>query len=646
FRCSYRLIDKIFEYQTKRIMMIGRHGRLNVYKKIFSSEDFIKTAAGGALIPIAFLVKSVQIQSMPSVSLMDMVLILSVIINGVPIIIGAVKGMAEKRLNVDELVSIAIIACLINGNFLEAAIVSAIMVTGALIEEAVSDSARHAIEDLIQTTPDTAILEKNGKEREVKVSRIVKGDIIVVKPGGIIPVDGAVMEGISAVDESAVTGEPIPKQKQTGDDVWAGTVSTDGFMRIRAEKVGRDSTMGKIISMVTAAEQSKIESAKIVDRYAAWFTPIILVSAALTYLFTQNFERAVTVLIVGCPCSFLLAGPVATVSAIGQAAKNGILVKGGIYLENIAKASGIFFDKTGTLTQGSPEVKEVVPLSDADENLLIQTAAALEKKMNHPLARAVVKKAEALSLVLPEAKDVMNIPGRGIKGTVDGQQVEVTTTRKFSGKGYTTVEVKIDQETKGFISMLDQARAVAAETINDLKSLGIKDIAVVSGDQEAPVKNICSRIGIERSYAKQTPGDKLDRISEYNQGKLVYVGDGINDAPALKASDTGIAMGLNGSDAALETADIVLMNDRLDRMGYLFCLSRTMVRVIHINIALSFLINLFSVFAGFMGWLTPILGAFTHNIGSILVVGLSASIGFFVRKGLFISRSESGSRGF
>lgn len=620
--------------------MIGRHGKLNVYKEIFSSEDFIKTAFGGALIPIAFFVKSVQIQSIPSVSLMDMILILSVIINGVPIIIGAVKGIAEKKMNVDELVSIAIIACLINGNFLEAAIVSAIMVTGALIEEAVSDSARHAIEDLIQTTPDTAILEKNGKEREVKVSRIVKGDIIVVKPGGIIPVDGVVMEGISAVDESAVTGEPVPKQKQAGDDVWAGTVSTDGFMRIRAEKVGRDSTMGKIISMVTAAEQSKIESAKIVDRYAAWFTPIILVSAALTYLFTQNFERAVTVLIVGCPCSFLLAGPVATVSAIGQAAKNGILVKGGIYLENIAKASGIFFDKTGTLTQGSPEVKEVVPTSDVDENLLIQTAAALEKKMNHPLARAVVKKAEALSLVPPEAQDVMNIPGRGIRGTVDGQQVEITTTRKFSGKGYTTVEVKIDLETKGFIAMLDQARAVAAETINDLKSIGIKDIAVVSGDQEAPVKNICSRIGIERSYAKQTPGDKLDRISEYNQGKLVYVGDGINDAPALKASDTGIAMGLNGSDAALETADIVLMNDRLDRMGYLFRLSRTMVRVIHINIAISFLINLFSVFAGFMGWLTPVFGAFTHNIGSILVVGLSASIGFFVRKGLFISRSE------
>jgi len=249
--------------------MIGRHGKLNVYKEIFSSEDFMKTAIGGALIPLAFLVKSIQIQSIPFISVMDMVLILSVIINGAPIIIEAVKGIAEKQMNVDELVSIAILACLINGNFLEAAIVSAIMVTGALIEEAVSDSARHAIEDLIQTTPDTAILEKNGKEQEVKVPQIVKGDVIVVKPGGIIPVDGAVIEGISAVDESAVTGEPIPKQKKIGDDVWAGTVSTDGFMRVRAEKVGNDSTMGKIISMVTAAEQSKIESAKIVDCYAS-----------------------------------------------------------------------------------------------------------------------------------------------------------------------------------------------------------------------------------------------------------------------------------------------------------------------------------------------------------------------------------------
>lgn len=614
--------------------MIGRHGKLNIYKEIFSSEDFIKTAIGAALIPVAFMVNPIQFQGVPFVSSMDMILLLSVIINGVPIIIEAGKGIVKKQMNVDELVAIAIIACLMNGNFLEAAIVSAIMVTGALIEEAVSDSARNAIESLIQITPDTAIRENNGKEEEVKVSRIVKGDILVVKPGGIIPVDGAVVEGITSVDESAVTGESIPIQKNVGDDVWAGTVNTDGFVRIRAEKLGDDSTMGKIISMVTAAEHSKIESAKIVDRYAAWFTPVILMTAILTYVFTGDAERAITVLIVGCPCSFLLAGPVATVSAIGQAARQGILVKGGIYLENMANASGIFFDKTGTLTNGTPKVKKVIQLSDMDENSLIQTAAALEKKMNHPLAQAVIQKAKDCSLMVPEARNVINIPGRGIKGNVDGRRVEITTTQKFSEQGYTTVEVKIDQEIKGYICMQDQARSMAAETIEELKLSGINEIAVISGDQDAPVKTICDQIGIETSYARQTPEDKLDRISEYDKGKLVYVGDGINDAPALKAADTGIAMGLNGSDAALETADIVLMNDRLDKLGFLFSLSRTMCRVIKINITISFLINLFSVIAGFMGWLTPVLGAITHNIGSILVVGLSASIGLFVKQKL------------
>ncbi|WP_022665398.1 heavy metal translocating P-type ATPase [Desulfospira joergensenii] len=611
--------------------MIGRHGKLNVYKEIFSSEDFIKTAAGAALIPAAFVLKSVRIQSIPLVTPMDLILILSVVINGFPIIIEAVKGIMKRQVNVDELVSIAIVACLLNGNFLEAAIVSAIMVTGALIEEAVSDSARNAIEGLIQMTPDTAIREKEGKEEEVTVSRIARGDIMIVKPGSVIPVDGIVIEGITAVDESAVTGEPIPKQKNHGDQVWAGTVSTDGFIRVRAERVGENSTMGKIVSMVTAAEQSKVETAKIVDKYAGWFTPVILSAAVLTFLVTRDMERAVTVLIVGCPCSFLLAGPVATVSAIGRAAREGILVKGGIYLENIAKATGVFFDKTGTLTQGVPEVKKVIPLPGTDEDFLIQTAASIEQKMNHPLARAIVRKAEELSLTPSRASDVVNIPGLGIKGLVEGLPVEIITTEKHSDPCYTCVEVKVNHGIRGYICMQDQARPAAAATIRELRSLGVEDIAVISGDQDEPVKAVCDKICIETAHARQSPADKLDRISGYKKGCLVYVGDGINDAPALKAADTGIAMGLNGSDAALETADIVLMNDRLDKLGFLFSLSRTMCRVIRISIWISFLINLFSVFAGSMGWLTPILGAVTHNIGSILVVGLSASIGYFAK---------------
>jgi Cd2+/Zn2+-exporting ATPase len=615
--------------------MIRRHADLNVYKEIFSSKDFIKTLMGALLIPVAFPAEGMYLPRLPALSAMDMILIISILINGVPIIIEAVKGIAQRQVNVDELVSIAIIACVVTGNFLEAAVVSAIMVAGALVEEAVSDSARNAIESLVKMTPDTAILEKNGKELTVKVSQIVRGDILLVKTGGVIPVDGTVADGACAVDESAVTGESVPKPKTQGDEVWAGTLNTDGFIRVRAERVGRDSTMGKIISMVTAAEQSKVKSAKIVDQYAGWFTPVILSCALLTFIITGDIERAITVLIVGCPCSFILAGPVATVSAIGNASRQGILVKGGIYLENMGKAVGIFFDKTGTLTSGDPVVKEIIcAQADMNQEKLIQIAGALELKMNHPLARAIVQKAENLQLSLPDARDIVNVPGRGVCGNVAGQAVEIMTTDQFAEKGYTCVEITIDQQSAGWICMQDQPRTVAAKVIEKLKLLGIKDIAVISGDQDAPVKTLCDQIGIDTVWARQSPADKLRLIQEYDRGMRVYVGDGVNDAPALKAADTGIAMGLNGSDAALDTADIVLMNDRLDNLVYLFSLGRTMRRTIQICIGISFFINLISVFAGFMGWLTPVWGAVTHNAGSLIVVGLSASIGYFAKKTL------------
>nr|WP_319490389.1 heavy metal translocating P-type ATPase [uncultured Desulfobacter sp.] len=615
--------------------MIRRHANLNVYKEIFSSKDFIRTAIGAFLIPASYLAKGIDLQILPAVSTINIILMISILINGVPIIIEAVKGIAQRQVNVDELVSIAIVACIVTGNFLEAAVVSAIMVAGALVEEAVSDSARNAIEALVKMTPDTAILEENGEERTVKVSQIVQGDIILVKTGGIIPVDGTVADGACAVDESAVTGESVPKPKAQGDEVWAGTLNTDGFIRVRAERVGRDSTIGKIIEMVTAAEQSKVQSAKIVDRYAGWFTPVILSCALLTFIITRDIERAITVLIVGCPCSFILAGPVATVSAIGNASRQGILVKGGIYLENMGKAVGIFFDKTGTLTSGDPVVKEIVcAQADMNKENLIQTAGALELKMNHPLARAIVQKAKDWQLTLSDARDIVNIPGRGIRGNVAGQAVEIMTTDKFSEKGYTCVEVTIDQQAAGWICMQDQPRTAAAKVIERLKLLGIKDLAVISGDQDVPVQILCDQIGIETVWARQSPADKLRLIQDYGRGMLVYVGDGVNDAPALKAADTGIAMGLKGSDAALDTADIVLMNDRLDNLVYLFSLGRTMRRTIQMCIGISFLINLISVFAGFMGWLTPVWGAVTHNAGSLIVVGLSASIGYFAKKTL------------
>lgn len=608
--------------------MIRRHADLTLYRDIFKSKDFIRVALGAALIPPALALDHTGLVLIPAISPGDLLLILSVLVNGLPIVLGAVRGLLKKRINVDELVSMALLACVINGNFLEAAVVSAIMVFGALVEEAVSDSARNAIQTLIEITPETAVVEKNGREVSLRVADIRKGDILVVRPGETICVDGEITGGKTAVDESSITGESVPVGKQPGDGVYAGTLNIDGFVKIKALKLGEDSTMGKIIQLVKSAEQSKTDSARIVDQYASWFTPVILACAALAYLITKDASRAVTVLIVGCPCSFLLAGPVSTVAAIGRAAKAGILVKGGKYLENIAQAKAFYFDKTGTLTQGEPAVVKVIPEAHTTEKEILCLAAAVEKGSLHPLASAILKKAGELGCPIPDAADILSDPGIGISGLMGRQTIRVETGGPYDPSGYTIVKVTVNDRLYGHICMEDQPRPEAKRVIRKIQGLGVRETAVLSGDQEAPVKKIAQDVGILAWYSRQKPEDKLALISSYTGGKLVYIGDGVNDAPGLKASSTGIAMGFKGSDAALETADIVLMNDNLSLLPFLITLSKKMSHIIKLNIGISFAINLISVAAGFAGLLTPMLGAVSHNIGSITVVLLSASLGF------------------
>ncbi len=608
--------------------MIGRYAKLNVYREIFKSDDFFKLAAGASLIPVALMIQSVDIRLVSRISLTDFILLVSIVVNGLPIIIEAVKGMAARDINVDELVSIAVIACVLNGNFLEAAVVSSIMVFGALVEEAVSDSARDAIRKLLEITPGTAMVERGGKEIEVPVAEIREGDILPIREGQVIAVDGEVIEGRAAVQEASLTGEPVPVTKEAKDNVYAGTVIAEGFIRIITLKVGEDATIGKIINMVKAAEQSKIQGTKIVDRYAAWFTPVILGAALITFLITWDITRAITVLIVGCPCSFLLAGPVTTVAAIGRAARAGILVKGGQYLENIARAKVFCFDKTGTITTGHPVVADIIPSDGFDKADLLEVAAAVENKSLHPLAVAIVEKAVADGLPIHEADDIHSLPGVGINGRVNGRQVDIETSDGQSDFGYTTVDVLIDGQKAGIICLEDRPRPEAADSIRAIAAAGIQKVAMISGDREAPVEKIAKSVGITTWFAGQHPGDKLDRLAQMGKENMVYVGDGVNDAPALKAADTGIAMGFKGADVALETADIVLMNDTLSQLPFLIRLSKTMARIIKINISLSFLINFLAVGAGALGWLTPVMGAVTHNIGSILVVALAASIRF------------------
>jgi Cd2+/Zn2+-exporting ATPase len=621
---------KYFEYQTSSrvLQMIGRHADLSVYRELFHSKDFIKAAFGAFFIPFSFLLSSTQIVPSTDLGFRDIALLLSIAVNGLPIIVGAVKGVLHKEINVDELVSIAIIACIFNGNYLEGAVVSAIMVFGALVEEAVSDVARNAIRKLVAITPKTTVIEKNGKEIEIDIKNVVVGDIVVLKAGDTIAVDGTVTEGSTSVDESSITGESIPVQKIPGDQVFAGTLCTNGFIRIRADKVGKDSTIGRIIQLIEGAEQQKTRSGKIVDTYAAWFTPVILSAAAITYLLTGDITRAITVLIVGCPCSFLLASPVTTVAAIGRAAKAGIVVKGGKYLENIADSRGFFFDKTGTITTGTPEVVAISSVEKVTDNEVLALAASLERGSLHPLGAAIVKKADELHLDSARAEDIRTEAGKGISGMVVGRQVEIVSSKALAGNGYTNIDVMVDGRLHGSISLFDQPRPSAATTIQAIRELGIEKIAIISGDQLSPVKATAEAVGIDEYHASQKPANKMEKIESFTDGPLVYIGDGINDAPALKAADTGIAMGTRGADVALETADIVLMHDRLDLLPFLLQLSRRMAQTIRLNIWLSFGINCLAVLAGAAGLLTPILGAVTHNIGSILVVALAASIGF------------------
>ncbi|MCG8686978.1 MAG: cadmium-translocating P-type ATPase, partial [Desulfobacterales bacterium] len=556
--------------------MIGRYADLNVYREIFKSRDFYKFAAGAVLIPAAMIVQG---REGAGISLADIILMASVLLNGGPIVIEAVKGLVERRINVDELVSIAIIACVLNQNFLEAAIVSAIMVFGALVEEAVSDSARDAIKKLIEVTPQTAVVVKNGQELEVETSRIKPGDVLIVRQGQVIAVDGRVIEGQAAVQEASLTGEPVPVRKKRGDSVYAGTSCADGFIQIETLKVGDDAAIGKIIKMVRGAEQSKTQGSKIVDRYAAWFTPVILAAALVTFFVTWDLTRAITVLIVGCPCSFLLAGPVTTVAAVGRAARSGILVKGGKYLENIARAKIFCFDKTGTLTTGCPVVTKVDVEDGWTKKEVLAMASAVEKKSLHPLAQAIVEEAETQGLLVAEASDIISRPGRGISGRVAEKTVKVETGDTQNSLGYTCVDVLIDEKKAGSICLEDRPRSEASNVISMLRKDGIGKMVMISGDSTSSVDKIAKAVGIRTWFAGQYPEDKLNTLKDFGDKDMIYLGDGINDAPALKQADTGIAMGAKGADVALETVDVVLMNDTLCQLPFLVDLSRTMARV-------------------------------------------------------------------
>ena len=564
----------------------------------------------------------------------------AIILCGIPILTGAFKGVIfEHDIKADLLVSLALIASVATGEFFAAGEVALIMQIGSRLEDYTSGKARESIEKLIDISPQKARVLQGDSVTMVPVEEVRVGDILSVLAGETIPVDGTVMEGETSVDQSVMTGESIPVDKSAGDKVFSGTVNQYGTFTMRADSVSRDSSLQRMVRLTEEAEENKAPIVTAADRWATWLVIIALSCAVITWLVTGQFMRAVTVLVVFCPCAFILATPTAVLAGIGNAAKYGIIICSGDALERLSKIKRVAFDKTGTLTCGKPQVTAAVSISDqfSDEDIL-RIAALTEQKSEHPLGKAIWSAYAQQGGRNEKVENFRVIAGQGVAAVVDGlailagkkefmqsQDMDVSTEldacKAELDKGATIVYLAADRQLIGFIALRDTLREDAKETLDKLKAVGITPM-LLTGDNVYAAAAIAENAGIEDVHANLLPEEKMNIIKEYSGGKepVCMVGDGVNDALALTAADAGIAMGGIGSDIAVESADAVLVSDEIKRLPYLFSLMQKVMKKVHINIIASLIINLTAVVLSALGILNPITGALWHNFGSVFVV--------------------------
>jgi len=571
--------------------------------------------------------------------------IIGAVILAFPIIVTAIKDLVKGKVYMNELVALAILAALAGSNFQTAGIIAFFLLVTIIIESRTASGAQRSIEELVKLTPHTAARMLDGKEEEVDVLDLNLGDIIRVRPGENFPVDGQIVKGESTVNQASITGESLPVEKDEGAEVYAGTQNLTGSVEVRVTKLGEDTTLGKVKEMILAAESSRTPIVRIIDRYAAFYTPTVLMLAALTWWISDgDMKRVITLMVIACPCAIVLATPTAVVAAVAAAARLGILIKNVAHLESASKIRTFVFDKTGTLTDGILSVARLAPAEGVEPAQLLLAAASAEAHSNHPTARALVRLAEEAGLNLKTADDFQEAHGKGVTATVEGHKyclgrmnwleslgikvAGVHTGQKESEfYGMSIIYVAIDGKVFGWIGFKDKLRQESTNMIRDLKALGVARCAMVTGDRQSVAEAVAGQLKIDDYRSECLPEGKVEYVEKVKQTSLVaVVGDGVNDAPALAAGDLGIAMGAIGSDIAVNSASIALMTNDLRRIPMLVVLSRKSRIIINQNLFIGMLFVFGGMILAVFGGLTPIAAAMLHALSTILIIFNSARL--------------------
>lgn len=573
--------------------------------------------------------------------LQDLALVSATFIAGLPVLIKALQALRMKVFSIELLVTIAVIGALVIEEYMESAAVTFLFLFGALLEARTLEKTRSSLKELMDLAPQEAVVFRNGSHITVPVGEVVKGDRVIIRSGGKVPVDGRVVSGQALLNEAAVTGESVPVWKKVNDSVYSGTVADNGYIELEAERVGDETTFARIIELVEEAQETKSRTEKFFDKFSRIYTPAVVLLSIFVYLITRDLHLAITFLVIACPGALVIGAPVSNVAGIGNGAKNGVLIKGGEVMDQLAKVDTLIFDKTGTLTKGKPEVTAVQPFNHFDANKLLRLAAQAETISEHHLGLAIVREAKKRKLDLsskPEKGKI--IKGHGIsanvadhqliignRGFMEAEQISITEeiarcATNEEKAGNSAIFAAVDGQVAGVISIADQIREDAAKVLPELREKGIRKIIMLTGDNKHTAALVAKKLGMDGYQAELLPADKVQYINKLKEeGHIVAMaGDGINDAPAIATADLGLAMGKSGTDISMETADVILMGDKLAQLSHAYSLAKATVRNMKQNTFFAVSIVVVLLIGVLSGSVHLASGMFIHEASVLLVI--------------------------